>query len=125
MCRLVISVLCLSLSMIACPFSRSTDERKPIGPDVSAHVLIYFVEGTTQEQINGFSKNVLGEPPPGVRVFLRVPAVEGHEGIALTFFTNAPVEQRQQLVTRAKTSPGVYRVFENTAPDSVITLRSN
>jgi len=60
--------------------------------------------------------------PPGVRTFLRLRAVEGHDGIAITFFPNATKEQREELTKAINASPLVYRVLKNTAPDSVKTL---
>ena len=120
----------LSLLSVGCPFSTS-DNVQPVGPTVKADLLIYFTRGISQNEINGFSKEVLSRPdpegrgydlPPGVRTFLRLREFEGHDGIAITFFPNATDEQRQNLKRSIKASPIVYRVLENTAPDSVKTL---
>jgi hypothetical protein len=104
---------------------------EPIGPDVKASFVIYFNSGVTQEQINDFSARVLSRPradgrghylPEGVRTFLRVSAVSGHEAIAITFFPNATAEQRQNLISDVKASPLVYRVIESVAPSDVKNL---
>jgi hypothetical protein len=49
-------------------------------------------------------------------------AVEGHEGIAVTFFPDATNEQRQKLMKAIKESQFVYKVLANVAPDSIKTL---
>lgn len=131
--KVLLSTVCLlGLLSVACPFSKSDNsDVRPIGPTVNADLLIYFNSGLSQDEINAFSKNVLSRPhpegrgdylPPGVRTFLRIRAVEGHKGIAITFFPSATYEQRQELITSIKASPLVYRVLENTTPDSVKTL---
>jgi hypothetical protein len=64
------------------------DKMVPIGPSVQASLVICFKAGTGEEQINGFSKEVLSRPDPqgrgaynpeGVRTFLRLSPIEGHE----------------------------------------------
>lgn len=55
--------------------------------------------------------------------FLRLHEVEGHAGIAITFFPNATDDQRQELKRSVKASPFVYRVLENTTPESIKTLK--
>lgn len=131
--KLLLSATCLvSLLSIACPFKTGNSELRPIGPTVEADLLIYLNSGLSHEQINDFSKNILSRPdpegrghrnPPGVRTLLRIPTVEEHQGIAITFFPNATKEQREELMRSIKASPLVYRVLENTAPDSVKTLK--
>jgi hypothetical protein len=129
----LLSVICLfGLLNIACPFTKSDNpDVRPIGPTVNADLLIYFNSGTSQDEINAFSKKALARPdqegqgedlPPGVRTFLRLRAVEGHDGIAITFFPNASEQQREELKRSIKESLLVYRVLENTTPDSVKTL---
>ena len=130
---LFLSATCvIGFLSIACPLSRSENPVVPVGPDAKADFLIYFHRHLSREQIDAFSKNVLSKPDPqgrgyysapGLRTQLRLRAVEGHEGIAITFFPNAPEEQRQELIRSIKASPLVYRVLENTSPDSVKTLK--
>jgi hypothetical protein len=104
----------------------------PIGPTVKADILVYLNSNLSHEEVNAFIKTVLSRPDPegrgydlapGVRTRLALRAVEGHEGIALTFFPNASQEQREELLRSIKASPLVYRVLENTTPDSVKTLK--
>ncbi len=127
----VVTCLCL-LVTIACPFSKSENPVLPIGPTVEADLLVYFKSDLSREQINDFIDNVISIPepegkgyylPPGVRTRLRLRPVEGHHGIAITFFPNASEEQREELMKTIKTSPLVFKVLENTAPDSVKTLK--
>jgi hypothetical protein len=103
----------------------------PIGPTVKADLLVYFKRDLSQGQINDFINNVISIPdregrgydlPAGVRTRLRLRPVEGHEGIAITFFPNATKEQREELLSSIKTSPLVFRVLENTIPDNVKSL---
>jgi hypothetical protein len=126
---LVIWLACLI--SLGCPFDKSVTETRPIGPDLTADLLIYFNINSSQEQINAFQKAVLSRPhpegrgeylPPGVRTLLAIGPVEGHEGFAITFFRDATSEQRQELLRAIKSSSLVYKVLENRAPDSVKTL---
>jgi hypothetical protein len=115
-----------------CPFTKSENPVLPIGPTVKADLLVYFKRDLSQGQINDFINNVISIPdregggydlPAGVRTRLRLRPVEGHEGIAITFFPNATKEQREELLRSIKTSPLVFRVLENTIPDNVKSLR--
>src|SRR2546423_14309393 len=128
------AVLLLGLLNLACPSSKSGDsELHPIGPEVRADLLIYFKTGITQQEINSFSKEILSQAdprgrgdylPPGVQTFLRIyPPVQGHEGIAITFFPNATDDQRQNLKKAVETSPVVYKVLENISPADVKNLK--
>jgi hypothetical protein len=117
---------------VACPFAQYDQPKvRPVGPAVEADILIYFNKGASDDDINAFSKNVLSTPhpegrgdylAPGVRTLLKIREVEEHEGIALTFFPNASNEHRQGLLKSIKASSLVYRVLENTSPNSVKTL---
>jgi hypothetical protein len=125
--------LCLlGLLSLACPIKSDKNEMVPIGPTVKADILVYLNSNLSHEEVNAFIKTVLSRPDPegrgydlapGVRTRLALRAVEGHEGIALTFFPNASQEQREELLRSIKASPLVYRVLENTTPDSVKTLK--
>src|SRR5205814_3859623 len=105
-------VVALVLSFSA---SGRPDERMyPIGPDVKASFVIYFNSGVTQEQISDFSKQVLSRPradgrgadnPDGVQTFLRLSSVQGHDAIAITFYSSATPEQRATLIRSVKISP--------------------
>lgn len=101
---------------------------RPVGPDVKTDLLIYFKSGVTTTQINAFSKEVLSRPSPngagdhlpsGVRTFLRLSPLEGHDGIAITFFPSATKEQREDLKRAVESSSVVHKVLENLAPTDV------
>ena len=122
----------LGLLSLACPIKSDKNEMQPIGPTVKADILVYLNSNLSHEEVNTFIRTVLSRPDPegrgddlapGVRTELRLRPVDGHEGIALTFFPNASKEQREELLRSIKASPLVYRVLENTAPDSVTTLK--
>src|SRR5258708_37288734 len=121
--RLALAVFTVGLLVPGCSLFRQ-DKMLPIGVGVQASLVIYFKVGTSEEQINGFSKEVLSRPDPqgrgvynpeGVRTFLRLSAVEGHEAIAITFFPNASAEQREKLKSCVTASPLVYKGLENVA----------
>lgn len=105
---------------------------RPIGPEVKADLVLFFNSGVTDEQINTFWKEVLSRPNPqgkgydhraGVGPISRVfPAVQGHEGISLSFFPSATQAQRDELEREVKSSPVVYRVLKNTAPIKIKKL---
>jgi hypothetical protein len=126
-----LSAICILIFLcVACPFSKSPAPR-PIGPAVKADILIYFKRDISSEESNLFIKNVLSRPhpegrgdynAPGIQTLLAIRAVEGHEGIAVTFFPNATDEQRQELMRAIKESRLVYKVLENVAPDNIKTL---
>src|SRR5215210_5792557 len=96
-----------SVILAFCVSACGPDERMyPIGPEVTADLIVYFKTDATHEQIAGFWNNVLSYPEPngrgqslrpGVGRLSRVESVEGHEGIAIIFFSNAAVAERAQL----------------------------
>lgn len=128
---LATAICLLWLLSNACAFNSDKSDLRPIGPTVKADILIYFDSNLSQEEINDFTQNVLSRPDPkgrgydlapGIRTRLTLRAVEGHEGIAVTFFPDATNEQRQELMRAIKASKLVYKVLENVAPDSIKTL---
>ena len=104
---------------------------EPIGPGVRADLLIYFKTGATDAETNLFYKDVLSRPapdgrgdnsPPGVRTVLRLREVQGHEGVAVTFFPAATTDQRESLKRAVQSSSLVYKILENRAPTDVKKL---
>ena len=105
---------------------------RPIGPDVKADLIIYFKLGVTEKQVDTFWHEVLSRPRPdgrgedsrdGVASVMRLfRAVQGHEGISLSFFPSATQAQRDELEREVKSSPIVYKVLKNTAPINVKKL---
>jgi hypothetical protein len=131
----LIAVLFVALLSIACIRTSPSYEKNemiPIGPEVKASLVIYFKAGTTDEQIEDFWHGVLSDPDPqgrgyshrpGVGDLMRVfPAVQGHEGIAITFFPEATENQRDELEAEIKSSPIVYKVLKDVAPKDVKKL---
>jgi len=95
----------------------------PVGPDVRYDLLIFFNTDVTHDQIDTFWNEVLSYPTrdghwtrPGVGGILRVAAVQGHEGVAVSFFSNATDAERTDIKSRVRSSPIVYRVMENVVP---------
>jgi hypothetical protein len=125
----LIWVIAFMLFAAAC--DRPDERMYPIGPGVKASFVIYFNTGVTQEQINNFSEHVLSRPRAdgrgadhreGVRTFLRLSSVQGHEAIAITFFPSATTEQRSTLIQDVKASSVVYKVLEDVVPADIKKL---
>jgi len=125
------AIVLLGILMVFACSSPSQDKMVPIGPNVTASLIIYFKAGATDEQINNFSGEVLSKPKTdrgaalqdGICMFLRVyPPVQNHEAIAITFCENATKENREKLKAAIVSSPIVYKVLENVAPSDVKQL---
>jgi hypothetical protein len=121
------TLVIMGLATVACPFRN--DGMKPIGPEVKADLIIFFKVGVTGRQIETFWHDVLSRPRPdgrgedhreGVGSIGRVfPAVQGHEGISLSFFPTATQAQRDELERDVNASPIVYKALKNVAPINV------
>ena len=129
--RLPLIVCVVGLLCSACFSGRPENEMRPIGPDVSYDLLIYFKSDASHDQIDTFHKTVLSRPDPegrgddlapGVGMLLAIGPVEGHAGFAINFFPSATIDQRHNLIRAVTESPIVYRVLEKTIPDNVKTL---
>jgi hypothetical protein len=102
----------------------------PFGPDQKASVVIYFRKGVTRQEASDFDRDVLEEPtrrPPGhglpafVGVYLRLlpSQANGHEAIALTFLSNAPIDKLNAYLAKIKADERVETVYSNASPDSI------
>ena len=127
----VVAAICLGLLNLACPFNKREEKMEPIGPGVRADLLIYFKTEATDAETNLFYKDVLSRPspdgrgysnPPGARTILRLSEVQGHEGVAVTFFPAATRQQRENLKRSVQSSSLVYKILENVAPTDVKKL---
>ncbi len=127
----IAAAICFVLLNLACPFNKRQEKMEPVGPGVRADLLIYFKAGATDAETNLFYKDVLSVPrsegrgydnPPGVRTVLRLSEVQGHEGVAVTFFPAAPKEQRENLKRLGQSSSLVYKILENAMPANVKRL---
>jgi hypothetical protein len=101
---------------------------RPIGPEVKQNLVIFFKLGVTDEQVEGFLHEVLSKPDPsgrgfylqrGISEFSRIRPVQGHEGVAISFFSYATNEERETVTHNIKASTIVYKVLENVAPAEV------
>ena len=98
------------------------------GPQVKASLVILLKPGLTDEEVEDFRRNVLqitssseGERKylAGVRQYLRVPAIEKHEAIALTFQDDISKMEREEVMRRVRSSPLVFKVYEDIAPADI------
>lgn len=122
-------LIAFDLMLSGCPLRKN--EMRPIGPEVKQNLVIFFKLGITNEQVEGFFDEVLSKPDPngkgfylrkGISEFSRIHPVQGHEGVAISFFSYATNEEREAVVRDVKSSPIVYKVLENTAPAEVKEL---
>ena len=104
---------------------------RPIGPEVKASLVIYFKLGVTNQQIEDFWHEVLSRADPqgrgyyhraGVGDISRVKSIQGHEGLAMSFFPDATKEEREEVTRDIRSSPIVYKILENVAPADVKKL---
>lgn len=100
-----------------------------IGPDVSHDLVIFFKTDTRDDEIERFWTEVLSYPTKdghwhraGIGGVLRTDAVEGHEAVAVEFFPNATNAEREDIKSRVHSSPIVYKVIENVAPQDIKEL---
>ena len=126
--RILISLVALwvSLATVACP---SHEERiRSLGPDVSADLVIFFNHDVTPQQIENFWRDTLSKPHAegrghdhrdGVSQIARIVAVQGHEGISVSFFASATETQREAVERDVRSSPLVYKVLKDIAPVDV------
>ncbi len=127
----ILLVTSLSAACIQHAPSYESDKMIPVGPEVKASLVIYFKVGVADEQIDDFWHNVLSRPHPqgrgyyhrtGVSETMRLLPVQGHEGIAITFSEDATQGQRYEVKQDINSSPIVYKVLENVAPNDVKKL---
>lgn len=105
-------------------------EMVKIGPDASAAIVVYFMQGTSEEQIARFDAEVISTLRPdgrgemfrnGIGGYLRLLPfqAQGHDAIAITFHNNATEEQRRSVKESMKSNEIVYKLFENIAPKDI------
>ena len=123
LCPSQIVLLLVGVAIVRAACHHSEPAMVPVGPDVRYDLLIFFNTDVTHDQIDTFWNEVLSYPTrdghwtrPGVGGILRVAAVQGHEGVAVSFFSNATDAERTDIKSRVRSSPIVYRVMENVVP---------
>ena len=98
------------------------------GPEVQASLVVVFKSNITDGQIESFRHDVLQVTTSneggrryllGIREYLRVPQIQNHDAVALTFHDDITKGQREEIIKRIKSSPIVYKVFEDIAPAEV------
>lgn len=120
--------ICVSLLTVACP---SQKERvRSFGPEVRADLAIFFGRDVTHQQIEDFWHDTLSKPDTGrghplrdgISDTARIDAVQGHEGVSVSFFPNASQAQKEAVEKDVRSSPIVYRVLKDIAPVDVKSI---
>ncbi|HLA11142.1 MAG TPA: nuclear transport factor 2 family protein [Pyrinomonadaceae bacterium] len=105
-----------------------TSQREKVvkfGPQVKASLVIVLKSGLTDEEVEAFRRDVLQITSSneaerkylsGVSQYLRVPAIEKHEAIALTFQDDICKAEREEVMRRVNSSPLVFKVYQDIAP---------
>lgn len=101
-------------------------EWRPLLPEGKANLVVVFRPGLAQQEINDFLDQELqikasdgGEwLRPGVDAIVKT-SVDGHSAYAVTLDRSASPEEREAIREGVKSSPYVYRVFENVALEDV------
>lgn len=103
----------------------------PIGPGVSANIVIYFRTDVNDAQIESFLRDTLMQQTAdhrgfdhrdGLGTILRVQDVEEHKAVAITFLRNATQNQREHLKSEIQNSPIVFKLLENVVPKDVKSI---
>src|SRR5437660_4096307 len=124
-----ILLLLLAVAVVGATCHHREPEMVSIGPDVQYGLAVYFKPDTTHDQIESFLDEVPMYPTkdghwtrPGVSGILRLAAVQGHEAVAIGFFPNATQAERDDIKSRVRASPVVYKVLENVVPQNIKKL---
>ena len=125
----VATLVAFSFMLSGCPIRKN--EMRPIGPEVRQNLVIFFKLGVGDEQVERFFDEFLSKPDPngkgfylrkGIREYTRIHPVQGHEGVAISFFPYATNNERDAVTRDIKSSAIVYKTFENVAPADVKKL---
>jgi hypothetical protein len=123
---MTIVAVCVSLMSIACPSPK--DRVRSLGPEVQADLVIFFNHDATHQQIAEFWRVSLSKPEvegrghdlrDGISQIANINAVQGHEGISVSFFPNATQAQKEAVEKDVRSSSLVYRILKDTAPTDV------
>ena len=123
---ITIVAVCVALASVACP--QHTEKVRSLGPEVRADLVIFFHRDVTHQQIEDFWSDTLSKPNlegrgqphrDGVGDIARIPAVQGHEGISVSFFASATETQKEAVEKDVRSSPIVYKILKDTAPADV------
>lgn len=95
-------------------------------PEGKANLVVVFRQGLAQQEINEFLDQELqiaaedgGEwLRPGVDAIVKT-SVDGYSAYAVVLDPSASPQEREAIREGVKSSPYVYRVFENVAPEDI------
>src|SRR5690348_10020438 len=121
---LVITIISVFLSTTCSLTESKKVEVKKLGPEAPASLVVYFNAGTTDKQVEQFDNDFLSDARADGRgrkdkdgiwsVSRLLPSqANNHEAIAITFHDDATEEQRRAIKESFKTSPIVYKIYEN------------
>lgn len=121
----MIVAVCVIFLSIACASPKERIRR--LGPEVRADLVIFFNRDVTHQQIEDFWRDTLSLPDTGrghaqrdaVADAARIDAVQGHEGVSVSFFPNASQAQKEAVEKDVRSSPIVFKVLKDTAPTDV------
>lgn len=99
------------------------EEMVSLDPDV-ADLIILFKQGAGHDEIENFWQETLSTrqgtgswPRPGIRDIGRIPSIHGHEAVEVNFFPSTTESEREDIKSRVKSSPVVYKMFEDVPKD--------
>jgi hypothetical protein len=121
-------VLWMMIVLNACAWSWGP--RQVVDPDIRADLLIYFIKETREEEVMRFWDIVLSIPDPrggfqllpGISGVMVNDSVQGYQSLRVDFWSSATPEQRAEVKNRVLASPLVYKILEDTIPNSVMRL---
>ena len=127
---LVLTVLMTSLISGCRP--EGSDVWIKSSPDQKVDIVFYFNKDTSNNQINHFLNYEIGYPDSEGKGFHSMEGIQsdlsvrnqGYEGYALELRASATDEERQNILKVIRSSPLIFRVFENVVPNGLI-LDSN
>lgn len=94
-------------------------------------LLIFFNKGISSNFPYEYSQNVLAVPREdgkgstvlsGIEMNFALDPVDGHKGVGVKLRDNISDEDEAFIRKRVTESSGVFRVFHNVTPESVVTL---
>jgi hypothetical protein len=101
------------------------------GPDVRSSLVVYYKIGISETQISNFQDAELYQArpdghgkdfKPGIRTFLSLDQAHGHYGFALDLDSEMRPDQRESLISSLSSSPLVFKVYRDAAPNSIRDL---
>lgn len=94
-------------------------------------LIIFFIRDISPNFPYEFSQNVLAVPREdgkgstvlnGIEMNFALKPVDGHKGVGVKLRDNISDEDEALIRTKVTESGGVFRIFHNVTPESVVTL---